>query len=605
MVVVRLAASVAGMLALLALLGATPALAADYAYWYALPSVRIMRELRPSSPIRRASTVPTAPTLYFSAAQAEFEGRQIAIRPVSKVSNFVITASDLTQTGTDTPAVIPASEIEIDWVRYVPLRVRSYGTRVRVPGYYPDALPPTRLLNGTPIPRTMSAGATQPFYVLVHVPDGTPKGTYTGTLQLAASDTPTVTVPVSLRVWGFSVAGKSLRASFGFALRAAKYFAGPNHTWPKPWESPEAESTSFGGDSLNRWMKFFADHRISPQSLMPGFSTPDSNGTLIVRQEYVDDYSKTGGATTFAGNRLNFNMLPMPDRSLYYTYVDNPFSSSSSRTKWLNYFRSMRDAYGSSMNKAIVYSVDEPFSRDRWRVEYYGLYVHRYFPGTKYLVTVDPVRFRFKPLRNVDIYVHKQHFYYRDYYRWVRLLKRYRKQVWTYQHMTPHQAYTPLPLIDKPANDSRVLGWFAYKNAVPGVLYWSVNRWVNPFNQRYYRDPYRSTISCYLGNGSRRIYANGDGSLTYPGYYPALGLTIPGAGPVSSLRMEAIRDGLEDYEYLRILQSKKGRAYALRVVGRIISTRRFRHNRFPAYTTSPGQTQSMRDYVARAIEAAQ
>lgn len=588
----------------LSLLGATPALAADYAYWYGLPATKIYRESRPPAPVRRASTVPTAPALVYTAAQAEFEGRQIAIRPAAAVSGFVITASDLTQTGTDTPAVIPSSEIEIDWVHYVRLTVRSYGTRAHVPGYFPDPLPPTKLLGGRVVPRTMLAGRTQPYYVLIHVPQGTPKGIYTGTLQLAASNTPTVTVPVALRVWGFSVSKKALRATFGFAMRAARYFSSPNHQWPQPWEYPQSESTSFGGDSLNRWMRFFSDHRISPQTLMPGFGTPNANGSLTVKQDYVDDYAGQGSATTFSGERLNFNMLPMPDRSFYYySYISNPFSSSSARTKAINFLRSMRNAYGVNMPKAIVYSVDEPFAWDRARTEKYGALVHAYFPGTKYLVTVDPVRQSFRPIRNVDIYVHKLHFWYRDYYRWVRRLRRMHKQVWFYSHTSPGQAYAPLYLIDKQTNDSRVQGWFAFKNGVGGILYYNVNRWISLSNAAAYRDPYRTPLSMRLGRGAYLAYANGDGSLTYPGYYPALGLTVPGAGPVSSLRAEALRDGLEDYEYLRLLQAKKGRAYALRYVARIISTTRFRRFRFPYYTTSSSATQHIRDDMARAIEA--
>lgn len=97
------------------------------------------------------------------------------------------------------------------------------------------------------------------------------------------------------------------------------------------------------------------------------------------------------------------------------------------------------------------------------------------------------------------------------------------------------------------------------------------------------------------------VYSNGDGTLVYPGYYPSLGLTVPGAGPVSSLRMEALRDGLEDYEYLKILQARKGRSYALRFIPRVINLRRMYHN-FPTYTKSPYTMQQAREAVARVLE---
>jgi len=48
-------------------------------------------------------------------------------------------------------------------------------------------------------------------------------------------------------------------------------------------------------------------------------------------------------------------------------------------------------------------------------------------------------------------------------------------------------------------------------------------------------------------------WANGDGNLIYPGP----------ESPLSSIRLENIRDGLEDYEYLRLLGEKVERVSKL------------------------------------------
>lgn len=586
------------------LVGAMPAIAADYAYWYALPTQKIMKTSLPPSPLRRASTLPTAPALSLSAAKGEFEGRQIAVRPISTVNGITITASDLTQTvTTGTPAVIPAGEASVHWVHYVRLTVRSYGQNVRVPGYFPDPLPPTKLLDGSILPINAGVGNTRAFYILFHVPPSTPKGTYTGTLIVASSNAPTVTVPVRLRVWGFSIDTRTLRTSFGFSVRAAKYFSGPNHYWPSPRTNPELESTTFGGDTLNRWLNFMNDHRIAPQGLMPGLSTPSSAGRMTIRQEYVDDYVKTGNATTFSGARFGLNTLPMPDRNLLPSYVRNPFTSSAAKVKATNYYRSIRAAYGVNSTKAVVYPIDEPKEYQRALVQYYGALIHRLVPGAKFLVTIHPSDFRWVPLRNVDIYVHKLHFFYRDYRRWVLPLRRARKQVWLYSHTTTAQSVAPMYLIDKPFTDSRAQGWFAYHGMSPGLLYFNINRWYPPWDSTVYRDPYKSPLSIALRDGSFRVYGNGDGSLVYPGYYPAIGLDVPGAGPVSSLRMEALRDGLEDYEYLRRLQSKKSRAYAMAYVAKIISKTRVSRHNFPVYSKSPWAMQHTRDNIARIVES--
>ena len=49
-------------------------------------------------------------------------------------------------------------------------------------------------------------------------------------------------------------------------------------------------------------------------------------------------------------------------------------------------------------------------------------------------------------------------------------------------------------------------------------------------------------------------YPNGDGFLAYPGH------PIGHAGPVSSVRLEQAREGVEDYEYLHMLRALLARA---------------------------------------------
>ena len=83
----------------------------------------------------------------------------------------------------------------------------------------------------------------------------------------------------------------------------------------------------------------------------------------------------------------------------------------------------------------------------------------------------------------------------------------------------------------------RVLPWMCWKYGMKGLLYWSVNYWTtNP-----YQDPMNT-----------KWQQNGNGSLYYPG---------PN-GPVPSLRLEVLRDGMEDYEYLARLAEVVAQAKA-------------------------------------------
>ena len=56
------------------------------------------------------------------------------------------------------------------------------------------------------------------------------------------------------------------------------------------------------------------------------------------------------------------------------------------------------------------------------------------------------------------------------------------------------------------------------------------------------------------GEGATRY--NGEGALFYPGVGAGF------EGPVTSMRLKQIREGLEDYEYLKLLADRGERAFA-------------------------------------------
>ncbi len=125
-----------------------------------------------------------------------------------------------------------------------------------------------------------------------------------------------------------------------------------------------------------------------------------------------------------------------------------------------------------------------------------------------------------------------------------------------------------------------------------------------PDDPSAYRDPYQDPLSRDTSTRS----ANGDSSIIYPGYYPAYGLTDPYAAPVSSLRLEALRDGLEDREYMRIADGLPG---GPQVVSQVLRTMtRFPYKvvqknvfNFPTYTRDPAAYEAARLVVADFIAA--
>ena len=161
-------------------------------------------------------------------------------------------------------------------------------------------------------------------------------------------------------------------------------------------------------------------------------------------------------------------------------------------------------------------------------------------------------------------------------------------------------------VIEKSLADQRVWGWLMYQWNVDGMLYWGFNRWGDARTDRAGATPTRTrsrSSTCRTGSAG-----NGEAMLVYPGYYPRYGLNDPYAAPVSSLRLEALRDGFEDREYMKLAAASgsDGAAY-VRSVARSVTWyphpvaygHRFL---FPRYTTSASVFQAARERLAERIE---
>lgn len=113
-----------------------------------------------------------------------------------------------------------------------------------------------------------------------------------------------------------------------------------------------------------------------------------------------------------------------------------------------------------------------------------------------------------------------------------------------------------------------------------------------------------------VARGEKRPWAAGDGRLIYPpedcfdgGKDPVLD------GPVSSIRLEAQRDGIEDYEYLamlkKLLAEKRGTLTPEQVARyeKLLEVPEEISAGLTSYTTNPAPIAARRQELAKAIEA--
>ena len=112
--------------------------------------------------------------------------------------------------------------------------------------------------------------------------------------------------------------------------------------------------------------------------------------------------------------------------------------------------------------------------------------------------------------------------------------------VWWYWCVTGAPGITYLT--DDIAVGPRVASWKQYELQISGTLYWNVACY-RYYNNTAYVD--RDVYNDPLTYGT----LNGEGQLIYPGAYYGLN------EPLSSIRLENIRDGQEDFEYLLLLEN--------------------------------------------------
>ena len=114
---------------------------------------------------------------------------------------------------------------------------------------------------------------------------------------------------------------------------------------------------------------------------------------------------------------------------------------------------------------------------------------------------------------------------------------------WFYGCINPRSPY-PTYKIDDTLISARSVGWMQAEYDVIGNLYWTTTLYQKDINGTYY------DIEDYYGDPERFGRTNGDGLLFYPGKVYGLD------GPVASIRLEAIRDGVEEFELLYALRNK-------------------------------------------------
>ena len=231
---------------------------------------------------------------------------------------------------------------------------------------------------------------------------------------------------------------------------------------------------------------------------------------------------------------------------------------------------------------AYIYVLDEPNAAKAYEeVRQRGKFIHETQPGIKVLCTEQPI-----PddpawgtlVGSVDIWVPL----------WALFEERSAAQrlragdeLWSYTALCQGKpgADTPYWEIDFPLLDYRIPLWMNWRYGITGLLYWTMVNWESA------GDVWTNTVT--YQPGPKTCY-NGEGALFYPGVDAGF------AGPVASIRLKQIREGLEDYEYLKLLADAGEGEFAMQTVQALARS-------WSDWDTNPAHLQEAREKLAQRL----
>jgi hypothetical protein len=515
----------------------------EIALWTTLPSEKVFLD----------APIPTnnGTDIKVYCAKNEFEPAQLIIQPTASGS-ISIHVGDFGN-GIST---------ELYVVEYVP--ISQVTDQLGRTGDYPDPLWPIE--NNASIP--VEAGKNTAIWISIYVPESVPAGDYTTNITAG-----NISVPISLKVFNFTL---SETPSIHSQMNVSQ------NTILSKYSIPGTGSEYWM--YVNKIKQWFIDHRLTPQStLWPGglasaggapLISYDCNGTLSDPNgiwgfeepalRYLNGSGNMSGTFTDSfnnGHGFSSNMAlvyntndPSSDsrpssfcgqtRTANDWYTGNN-PNSAYNTKWFQYITAIETYLKDKgyLDQSYYHIAHNPIDQNDYdAVAWYSQQLKIAAPDLKLMVTEEP---------KYDIYDHASYSGSKIDI-WLTLLNNFdpansnsrainhNEETWIYFLQNTTLPYLNPVTIDHPGADAKITGWLLWKYRMRGLAYYSMNNWS--------QNPWTSPLS----NGQ-----NGHLSLIYPPSQDNSNIVYGSNNHrfVPSIRMELLRDGLEDYEYFRLLNN--------------------------------------------------
>ena len=500
---------------------------ADVKLWWAYNTENLMQD--------QAYHYNRDKTLRYYGIKGDVESIQLMVTPEADVQDYNFTVGDITaQSG----HVISADCFEIYAEHYMEVD-SSYNSNT-VYGKYPDALVPLENYRACRN-NSIAAGENQGLWLNVNIPVDAQAGIYRGQGKLTL-DGVEYTVPVRLTVYDVTMP-QQVHPQSSYLI------------WYNYVESGEGTASQ---EMYDNYFWFLADKRVMPDQPGPHITNDYVTYVDYVVENFAENPQIPSYGLPYAVTNINgvnhldeacvFAMLnQLADKNIALRQAGN--QSIDLFKKAYYYLGSICDEPDSPEDFELVRESDLIISNAKFRVaERLNAYpdLKESLLSLKHIVTVSYTQelIGSDTTGGVQTWCPKYRFFHTEAQRQVyedrqnsadRLMG---ENVWWYGCLDPRAPY-PTYHLDDALVSSRIISWMQYDYGIEGDLYWCVN-WYTGYN------------------GERDVWTDpeavaetpGDGYLVYPG--KEFGVN----GPISTLRLESIRESREDYEYLWLFEQK-------------------------------------------------
>ncbi len=420
-------------------------------------------------------------------------------------------------------------------------------------GYYPDPVLEQETID-------VDFGNTQPIWISIPVPVNAEKGLYKGMVTISGrmgNKTFSMSKDYSVKVYPVTVEKSSLWVTNWFSIDTAqlKWMNGGKSFVPfseQHWEF------------IRTIAKKMAEYRqnvaiISPLALSDfAYENGKWKTDFTKFDKIVDIFIKEGVIGRIEGGHIGGRegnwtsqfvvMVPNRENDPKKMFDNLPISDPRAQEFYSEFIPALRDHIKEKgWDKIYIQHIaDEPIPENVKSYIEIAKFVRKLAPDFKFIDACHS-----KDLGGMlDVWVPQLDYMNRD-YEFYNKQQKSGKEIWFYTCLNPKFEYVNR-FIELPLLRTRYMHWVNFKYNIPGYLHWGLNYWS-------IGDPFGEQTGIQYEGGN--ILPGGDSWIIYP----------KDGKLFSSIRYDAMRDGIVDYELFRMLE-KKNPAAAKDIIDKVIFT---------------------------------